>query len=83
MKVILPLNWQSRICQDFLGGFNVGAFESNNEREMKSEGFAGVDDPVSDGGTVDNASKYVHKNGFYSDKENKKPLLNKIIVFSL
>ncbi len=62
----LPLDWESRILEDLLGGVDVGALEPDDERQLEADGFAGVDDAVGDGGAVHDAAEHVHQDGLHA-----------------
>jgi len=57
-------NRQTRVSDNLLGVINVGSFKTNNQRDLQLDTFAGVDDTIGDGGTVNDATENIDENGF-------------------
>ena len=59
-------NRQSRVGDDLLRVVNICPLQPHNQRDLKFNALAGVDDAVGNGGAVDNAAKHVDKDGLHA-----------------
>ncbi len=52
--------------EELASGFDVGAFEANDERDGKVDGFDGVDDALGDDVALHNAAEDIYENRFHA-----------------
>lgn len=57
---------QSRVGNDLLGIVNICPLQPHNQRDLKFNALASIDNAVGNGGTVDDAAKNIDKYGLHA-----------------
>merc|ERR1719357_2363761 len=56
---------EARVCDDLLGIVNIRPLQPHDQRDLKFNALAGVDDAIGDRGAVHDAAKHIHQDGFH------------------